>query len=276
MIAIGRNITARRIDENKLKELNAKLIEANRINQIERDRAKHQISVLEELNKLKNEFISNVSHELRTPLASIVGFAETMASDQDLPQEAISEFNGIILTEGKRLAKFINEVLDFSKLESDADALVKEKFDIVPVLLDIFESHKEQAEDKGLTFSKEIPEAEMIIDGDKARIANSIGKLISNAIKFTNKEGRISLIAQDFLKEVEIIVSDTGVGIPEKEIPNLFQKFRKVNRPGTQLPGAGFGLVAVKQVIDLHKGLIQVKSEVKKGTTFIIRLPKNN
>lgn len=276
MIAIGRDITERRKDEIKLKDLNSKLIEANRINQIERDRAKHQISVLEELNKLKNEFISNVSHELRTPLASIVGFAETMASDEDLPQEAIKEFNGIILTEGKRLAKFINEVLDFSKLETDKGALDISKFDIVPVLLDLFESHKEQAEEKGLTLSKEIPEAEIILHGDRTRIANSIGRLLSNSIKFTNKGGRITIIVQDFLKEVEIIVSDTGIGIAEKEIPNLFQKFKKVSRPGTQLPGAGFGLVTVKQIVDLHRGLIQVKSEVNKGTAFIIRLPKNN
>jgi len=276
MIAIGRDITERRKDETKLKDLNAKLIEANRINQIERDRAKHQISVLEELNKLKNEFISNVSHELRTPLASIVGFAETMASDEDLPRDAIKEFNSIILTEGKRLAKFINEVLDFSKLETDKNALDISKFDIVPVLLDLYESHKEQAEEKGLTFSKEIPEAEIILNGDKTRIANSIARLLSNAIKFTNKGGRVTVIVQDFLKEVEIIISDTGVGIAEKEIPNLFQKFKKVSRPGTQLPGAGFGLVTVKQIVDLHKGLIQVKSEVNKGTAFIIRLPKNN
>lgn len=276
VIAIGRDITERRKDETKLKDLNAKLIEANRINQIERDRAKHQISVLEELNKLKNEFISNVSHELRTPLASIVGFAETMASDEELPKEAIKEFNSIILTEGKRLAKFINEVLDFSKLEADKNALDISRFDIVPVLLDLFESNKEQAEQKELTITKEIPEAEILIRGDRTRIANSIGRLISNAIKFTNKGGRVTLMVQDFLKEVEIIVSDTGIGIAEKDIPNLFQKFKKVSRPGTQLPGAGFGLVTVKQIVDLHRGLIQVKSEVNKGTAFIIRLPKNN
>ncbi|OGU35981.1 MAG: hypothetical protein A2068_13275 [Ignavibacteria bacterium GWB2_35_6b] len=276
MIAIGRDITERRKDETKLKDLNAKLIEANRINQIERDRAKHQISVLEELNKLKNEFISNVSHELRTPLASIVGFAETMSSDEDLPRDAIKEFNSIILTEGKRLAKFINEVLDFSKLETDKNALDISKFDIIPVLLDLYESHKEQAAEKELTLSKEIPEAEIILNGDRTRIANSIARLLSNSIKFTNKGGRVTIIVQDFLKEVEIIVSDTGVGIAEKEIPNLFQKFKKVSRPGTQLPGAGFGLVTVKQIVDLHRGLIQVKSEVNKGTAFIIRLPKNN
>ena len=276
MIAIGRDITERRKDEIKLKELNSKLIEANRINQIERDRAKHQISVLEELNKLRNEFVSNVSHELRTPLASIVGFAETIASDEDLPSEAIKEFNNIILTESKRLAKFINEVLDFSKLESDKNALDNSVFDIVPVLLDVFNSFKEQAEAAELTLSKEIPEAEIIITGDRTRIANSVARLISNAIKFTKKGGRITLIVQDFLREVEIIVSDTGIGIAEKEIPNLYQKFKKVSSPGTQLPGAGFGLVTVKQIIDLHKGLIQVKSEVNKGTAFIIRLPKNN
>lgn len=97
---------------------------------------------------------------------------------------------------------------------------------------------------------------------------------MSNAVKFTNKGGRISLLARDFLKEVEIIVSDTGIGIPKEDIPKLFQKFSKVGRTGTQIPGAGFGLAAVKQIIDLHGGLVKVKSELDKGSTFIIKLPK--
>ena len=89
----------------KIRDLNSKLIEASRIISIERERARHKITVLEEVNKLKSEFISNVSHELRTPLASIVGFAETILSDSDLPKETLNEFSNIILMEGKRLGK---------------------------------------------------------------------------------------------------------------------------------------------------------------------------
>ncbi|MEW6654927.1 MAG: ATP-binding protein, partial [Bacteroidota bacterium] len=94
------------------------------------------------------------------------------------------------------------------------------------------------------------------------------------AIKFTNSGGRISIFIHDFGKEIEVAISDTGIGIPEKDLPNLFQKFGKVTRPGALLTGAGFGLVSTKQIIDLHKGFVKVRSEEDKGTTFIIRLPK--
>ena len=266
MLSIGRNITVRRKDETKLRELNARLVEANRIISIERERAKQKINLLEELNKLKSEFISNVSHELRTPLASIVGFAETIASDPDLSGDMIKEFNNIILLEGKRLAKLINDVLDFSQLESGTDV-----GELIEAVLKGFD---EPIKEKELTISKEFPEGKVIIKADKERLGKAFSNLISNAIKFTESGGIITLLVHDFQKEIEIAVSDTGIGIPEKEIQFLFQKFSKVNRPGSQIPGAGFGLVTVKQIIEMHRGFIKVNSEANKGTTFIIRLPK--
>lgn len=276
LIGIGRDVSDRIKDEKKLKDLNAKLIEANRMISIEQDRAKQQITVLEELNRLKNEFISNVSHELRTPLASIVGFAETIVSDDDLPREMVEEFSGIILSEGKRLARLINDILDFSNLETDKDALEKTEFDIILVLKELAAKWRKISESEGITFSTEIPEAEVIIKADKERISNSISNLLSNAVKFTNKGGRVTLMARDFLKEVEVIVSDTGIGIPKEDLSKLFQKFSKVGRTGTQIPGAGFGLAMVKQIIDLHDGLVKVSSELNKGSTFIIKLPKSS
>lgn len=274
LIGIGREVSERIKNEEKLKELNSKLIEANRLISIEQDRAKQQISVLEELNRLKNEFISNVSHELRTPLASIVGFAETLSSEEDLPPDMQKEFSQVIYAEGKRLARLINDVLDFSKLENDKDSLEKSTFNIIELLKEIVEKWQTQMSRKELTFHVEIPDALVEVNADKERISKAIGNLLSNAVKFTNKGGRVSLLVRDFLKEVEIIISDTGIGIPKEELPRLFQKFNKVNRSGTQAPGAGFGLAAVKQIIDLHEGLIKVKSEVDKGSTFIIKLPK--
>lgn len=274
MLSIGRNITSRKLDEQKIKDLNSKLVEANRIISIERERARHKITVLEELNKLKSEFVSNVSHELRTPLASIVGFAETILSDPELPKETVHEFSNIILMEGKRLAKLINDVLDFSRLETGEDELQKVSMSIIGVLEEVLKSFDERIEEKNLTVSKEFPKEDLIIKADRERISKVFWNLISNAIRFTNSGGRISLIAIDLGKEVEVAVSDTGIGISENDLPNLFQKFSKVQKAGAQIIGAGFGLVSTKQIIDLHKGFIKVRSQVNKGTTFIIRLPK--
>lgn len=273
MLGIGRNVTQRRSYEEKMKELNNKLIEANRLISIERDRAKQQLTILEELNRLKNEFVSNISHELRTPLASIIGFSETIASDPEMPEEMKKEFNSIILSEGKRLAKLINDILDLSKIERGQIELTKVDFDITKVLADVIDTHLPIAKKKDIHLSAQIPEEEIIVFADKERMQQVFTGLINNAIKFTDKGGRIKLIAQNFTTEIEIIVSDTGIGIPEKDIPHIFEKFYRVSRPGTEIPGTGLGLVLVKQIVDLHKGFITVQSEEEKGTTFVIKIP---
>lgn len=274
MLGYAKNASQHTKAQNQLEEIQAKLTETQRILSIERDRAKQQISVLEELNRLKNDFISNVSHELRTPLASIVGFSETIDSDPELPRETVQEFINIILGEGKRLAKLVNDILDFSKLESGEDVLNKEDFDILASITELEKLFKSSANEKQINLSFTHPESEVFIYADKERIFKSLSNILSNAIKFTPPKGRVTIMVQEFLKEVEIIISDTGVGIPHDALPNIFQKFYKVNRPGSQIPGAGFGLITSKQIIDAHKGLIQIKSEVDMGTTVVIRLPK--
>jgi PAS domain S-box-containing protein len=274
LLGIGRNITEQRKAEEKLKELNSKLTEANKIISLERDKAKQQVNVLEEVNKLKSEFISNISHELRTPLASIVGFSETISGDPDLPKEMATEFNNIILSEGKRLARLINDFLDFAKIEAGKMDLEKTVINLTDLLLEIINKTKSFASEKGVIFTSQIPQKEVLVFGDKERIGQVFNQLITNAIKFTNPDGKVSLNGQDFNKEYEVIISDNGIGIPEKELHKVFQKFFKVENPGTLNTGAGIGLGLAKQIIDLHGGLITVQSEKGKGTTFIVRLPK--
>lgn len=274
LFCVGKNTSSSVKQKKEINELKEELVEANRIISIERERAKSQITILEELNKLKSNFVSNVSHELRTPLASIVGFAETIASDPDLSQEMVLEFNNIILTEGKRLAKFIENILDFSKLEQGEEKIKKSPCDLVELLLEIISGHSNLATEKNVTITTEIPEAEMIIFADRERLTRAINNIMNNSIKFSKRGGKVKVIAQEFLNEVEVVFSDTGVGVPKKDIPNLFEKFNKLDRPGDQYPGAGMGLPATKQIIDLHKGLIKLDSEVNKGTSVIIRLPK--
>ena len=276
IVLIGKDITRLREVTDEIENLKMKLIEANRIISIERQRANQRKSFLEELNKMKSDFVSNISHELRTPLASIIGFSETIDSDPDMPDVMRSEFNTTILNEGKRLARLINDILDISKLEGGGIEIVNVRFDVILMLNEVIDAHIKSAKAKNITLSRELPEEEILIDADKERILQTIGRLLNNAVKFTNEKGRIKVIAKNLFNEIEIIISDTGIGIPETDLPFIFQKFYRVSRPGTEIPGTGLGLVFVKQIIDLHKGFITVQSEVGKGTTFAIKIPKNH
>ncbi len=276
VVGVGKNITELRSYEEKIVDLNIQLIEANRIVSVERQRSKRQKAILAELNKMKNEFISNVSHELRTPLASIIGFSETISSDPNMPEEMKREFNEIILNEGKRLAKLINDVLDISRLEGGQIELVKTEFDVSNLLEEAISANRKIIDSKEIVLSKEFPSENIIIIADKEKILGAFTSLINNAAKFTPPKGRIKITSQNLYKEFEVTISDTGIGIPEKDLPFIFQKFYRVNRPGTEIPGTGLGLVFVKQIVDLHKGFISVQSELNKGTTVILKLPRES
>jgi PAS domain S-box-containing protein len=276
LIGVGKDVSHQRKIENELADLKPKLAEAERLIALERTRSSHQKMMLEELNKMKSEFVSNISHELRTPLASIVGFSETIASDPNMPVEMRNEFNLIILNEGKRLAKLINDVLDLSRMESGRIAINRSKVNIVKLIKRMVENNRRLIEDKYLILTLEVPNDEVIIEVDEERLLQALDSLIDNSIKFTNEGGRIKVILNNLYREVEIIITDTGIGIPKKDIPFLFQKFYKVNRPESDIPGAGMGLVFVKQIVDLHKGLINIQSELNKGTSVLIKLLKSN
>lgn len=275
MMGIGSDISRLNKTEEELLKLKPKLVEAQRIISLERARAWQQNSLLEELDRIKSEFVSNISHEFRTPLASIIGFSETIVSDPDLPEEMKFEFNNVILNEGKRLAKLINDVLDLTKIEDGKIALNKSSTDIVETVKKAVEINREEAEKKRLTLDFQYPKEEITVNLDSEKIVRSLDALINNAIKFTDEDGRVKVIVNNLFKEVEIMISDTGIGIPEKDLPYIFQKFYRVSRPGTEIPGTGIGLVFVKQMVDMHKGLISVQSELGNGTTFIIKFLKS-
>jgi PAS domain S-box-containing protein len=276
LLGIGKDVTLQRKLENELTDLKPKLMEAERLITLERARSFHHKMMLEELNKMKSEFVSNISHEMRTPLASIVGFSETIASDPNMPLEMRNEFNLIILNEGKRLAKLINDVLDLSRMETGRIALNKSKVNVVKLIKRMVQNGKEALTDKNLVLTLEAPYEEIIIEADEERLLQAFDSLLENSIKFSKEGGRIKVILNNLFREVEIIITDTGIGIPEKDLPFLFQKFYRVNRPDSDISGAGMGLVFVKQIVDLHKGLINIQSEPNKGTSVLIKLLKNN
>ena len=274
LLAVAKNITKFRYETERAKDLSIKLKEAKRLISIERNRANRRNSILDELALLKNEFASNISHEFRTPLASIIGYSEAILSDPQMPKEIQNEFNGIILRESKRLASLVNNVLNLSKIEGGGIKLDQKEFNIVKVLKSVIERNKPVIKEKGLILTCDISIDEVVINGDEEKLELVLEGLVNNAIKFTEPGGRIMVSAQSLYKEFEIIISDTGVGIPANDLPNIFKKFFRVRRPGKEIPGTGLGLVFVKQIVDLHKGLITVDSEVNMGTSFVIKLPK--
>lgn len=273
LIGIGRDITQTINDQNKKLELDEKLTEANRLILLERQRSTYSKSILEELNRLKNEFMSSVSHEMRTPLASIIGFSETIDTDTQMPVEMRKEFNKIILKEGKRLARLINDVLNITKLEGGEIKLEKKRVDIVKLIKDVIKEMKPIVIEEEINLTTDLPEEENILIIDEDKIYQILVELLNNAIKFTPKGGRITVIGQALYKEFEIIISDTGAGISEKDISFVFQKFYRAEGNESEIEGAGLGLVFVKQIVDLHKGFISIQSDVNKGTSFNIKLP---
>jgi len=276
MICICKDLSENFKYLTELQKLNPKLIETNRLLSIERARAKPQKTLMDELNRLKNEFISNISHEFRTTLASIIGFSETIESDQSLPAEMKKEFNRIIMSEGKRLAKLINDVLDASTVEDGKILINKTILDILNLIQEVVDVNYPMATGKKITLSFDHPSEKVFIEADRESISRMISALLNNAIKFTGENGRVKIVVNNLPKEVEIVISDTGIGIPEGDLPYIFQKFYRISRPRGDLSGSRVGLVFVKQIIDLHKGLITVQSEPGSGTTFLVKLPKTS
>jgi PAS domain S-box-containing protein len=274
---IAKNISSLVRSREKQLELESKLTESSRMISIERARWKQDNSILEELNKLKAEFISNISHELRTPLASIIGFSETILSDPEMSEELRDEFNNIILTEGKRLAKLINEILELSTMEPGKVLLELTETGLKKILKEAIDANSFSVIEKDINFTFELPEEEVIIKGDKTKLFVVFDNLIRNAVNSTNQGGRVKLILHKINGEAEVIISDTGAGISEKNLSLIFNKVNnKANPSHSGVSGINIDLVFIKQIIDLHRGLIVVHSEENKGTTFVIKFPYHN
>jgi|GEM_PF-879701 len=275
LLGIGKDLSEKERYESEIKKLKPKILELNRLLKIERSRTTPQRSVVEELNRLKFDFVSGISHEFRTTLASIIGFSETIVSDPELDESMKEEFIRVIMSEAKRLAKLINYFLDTS-IDEDNKLLVinKSKFGIIKLIQEAINTNIELASYKDIAINFEHPQEEVFIEADRESLYQVLNALVNNAIRFTDELGRVRVVVNNFVREVEIIVSDTGVGIPEEDQPYIFQRFFKVSRRISDIPSIGVGLVFVKQIVDLHKGLITVQSETGSGTTFLVKLPK--
>ncbi len=228
----------------------------------------HDITETKNLEKIKKDFIVNVSHELRTPLTAINGFVETLEEEADKKH---SHHIGIIKRHTKRLINIVKDLQLLSKLEDTSAELNIEKVDLSELLDNIVQLFRKRAEDKGIDLK--IEKEDIKIMADSFKLEQLLINLVDNAVKYTEK-GYIKIAIEKVDDRVRIIIEDTGIGIPEKDINRIYERFYVVDKSRTkELGGTGLGLSIVKHIVQLHRGDIKIESTLGTGTSFTVILP---
>ena len=229
---------------------------------------------LTELDNLKSYFLSIVSHELKTPLTAVKTSSEFLL-ESDPDPNIRKEMLELIIKSIDRLTRMVNDLLDISRIESGRMRYEKEIVDLRYIVNAAVENIKKEAQDKGLTLKTDIPENLSKIQADKDKLIQVFLNLLSNALKFTNRNGSVEIKAIEFEKIIEVHVKDNGVGIPPWELDKIFDKFYQVDNTSTRsYGGSGIGLAITKGIVEGLGGTIRVESKQGSGSDFIVTLNK--
>ena len=227
------------------------------------------------LDQMKKDFIANVSHELRTPISLLQGYTESIVDGIVTEPEEIRDSLSIVLDETKRLNRLVNELLNVARMDAEGLTVNKEKQPIKPLLSKMQMKYKQQADDLELNMSLEPNIGDELWEYDADRIDQVLTNLIDNATRYTQPGDSISITTTTDDSYQTLYIKDTGSGISPEHLELVFDRFYKVETSRTRgKQGTGLGLFICKMIIEEHGGTIKVESEVNKGTTFIIKLPK--
>lgn len=234
---------------------------------------------LQELDQLKQDFVSNVTHELRSPLTSLRGYVEFLLRGSAGPlNDEQTDFLIVVKNNSVRLARFIDNLLDVAKIESKKIELHREKVSLSALAKEMIVVFRPQALEKEITLVNEIPEALSPLWADADKLSEIFTNLLSNAFKFTSEKGTVKMIAREEGDTVHISIQDDGVGIPPAALQNVFNKFEQV-KPTVGLvrktKGTGLGLTIVKGFVEAHGGKVWIESALNKGTTVHFTLAKS-
>jgi len=234
-----------------------------------------QVEALRLSDQMKSDFVSSVSHELRTPLASILGYLEILMSEEigELT-ELQSEFLGIIDTNAHRLLSLIDDLLTLAGLENGKLAMRMEPADLAELVYAEVQALRPELEERRHELVVDVPGTPIRIDADVHRCGQVIGNLLANAIKFTPEGGRISVRIAEAPGAALLTIEDSGIGISEDDLGNLFERFFRARSATEQaIPGTGLGLAISKGIVEAHGGALTVESELGRGSAFTVRLP---
>jgi signal transduction histidine kinase/ligand-binding sensor domain-containing protein/DNA-binding response OmpR family regulator len=247
--------------------------------QLKRIRIKHEFEMnrfetkkLHEVDEIKSRFFANISHEFRTPLTLILGPSkQLLEKSKDDKTKIEADF---IYRNAKKLNRLVDELLDISRIEAGEMKLKVCSHNLVSIVKENIQYFHSLAERKNITFKLNTVESEILVFVDKNKVEKILGNVLSNAFKFTPEGGEVEVEVSRKEKYAEIAITDTGIGIPQNRIDKIFDRFYQVDGSNTrERGGTGIGLSLTKELIELHKGRIEVISEEGKGSTFKIFLP---
>ncbi|HJA90533.1 MAG TPA: PAS domain-containing protein [Candidatus Jeotgalibaca merdavium] len=236
----------------------------------------YDITEIRRLEKVRTDFVANASHELRTPVTALKGFSEVLLDGALDDPDRLRQFLEIIYKESKRLEILVNDILELSRVEQKQVPMKREWISLNETVETCFKIIKPQAAAKGLKLRLLSNNADPIrFIGDQSRLEQILNNLIYNAVNYTDKGGKISVLLEETEDEIVFHVADTGIGIPEESIERLFERFYRVDKGRSRNSGGtGLGLSIVRYLVQNMGGTISVKSTLGLGSTFTVHLPK--
>ena len=231
----------------------------------------HDVSAAQQAEQTRREFVANVSHELRTPLATISAATETL--ERGVNAADSERFHRMIHQETDKMAQLVEEMLDLARLESGLAQPQRLPMDVCLVARSALDRVRPQADRAGLTLALRAPDS-ITVEADADLVQRALGNLLHNALKFTPRQGRVTLEAREEQDAVWLLVEDTGIGISADDRERVFQRFYRADPARRRGEGTGLGLALVRHIAESHGGTVRVDSEPNQGSTFGFSLPR--
>jgi len=238
----------------------------------------HDITELKKMDQVRRDFVANVSHELRTPLSILRGYIETLLDSPKTPREELSRILRVMDRHSKRLELLVEDLLTLAHLESGNPNLQIGTADLSRFLPEMVRDWEKKLTSKQLNMIVDVPPDLSPIHVDRTRLQEALYNLLDNAVKYSRDHGEIRLSARQRDGEIELAVSDDGIGIGKEDLPRIFERFYRADkaRSPDKVRGTGLGLAIVKHIAQLHGGRVEADSELGKGTTIRVLIPMRN
>jgi two-component system phosphate regulon sensor histidine kinase PhoR len=235
----------------------------------------HDITELKKLDQVRRDFVANVSHELRTPLSILRGYIETLLGSPKTPREELTRILRVMERHSKRLELLVEDLLTLARLESGNLDLQLGTVDLSNFFQEMIRDWEKKLTSKQLNMIVDVRPDLSPIRVDRTRLQEAVYNLLDNAVKYSRERGEIRLSAQQRDGEIELTVSDDGIGIAKEDLPRIFERFYRADkaRSPDKVRGTGLGLAIVKHIAQLHGGRVEAESELEKGTTIRVVLP---
>jgi two-component system, OmpR family, phosphate regulon sensor histidine kinase PhoR len=257
-----------------------KIVQANISPVFEKDKVTgcvaviHDMTDIRRLETIRQDFVANVSHELKTPLTSIKGFVETLLEGAWQDKDNSLDFLKIVDQHVDRLNMLIDDLLELSHLESKEMVLTKAQLNLAGLVNQVIAGFKSQIKKRGLEIKADLP-ADLEIMADQSKIEQVFSNLIHNAVKYNKDNGFVRIYSEPLADKIKITIEDSGLGIPVKDLPRIFERFYRVDKARSrQLGGTGLGLSIVKHIVELHGGQVGVESTEGLGSKFWLLIPR--